>query len=227
MNKVLKKILIILSILNILGICFIFGINAYVKKSVNENIIEISNIKENYDAILVLGAGLKNGKPSPVLKDRLDTAYEAYIKGASSKIIVSGDHGRKYYDEVNVMKDYLISKGVPSDNIFMDHAGFSTYDTIYRAKEIFLCNKVLIITQKFHIFRSLYIAKKLDLEAEGVSATLRHYSEETKFELREILARDKDFVKTIFKPKPKYLGDTIPVFGNGDITNDKNVLEKN
>lgn len=227
MNKVLKKILIILSILNILGICFIFGINAYVKKSVNENIIEISNIKENYDAILVLGAGLKNGKPSPVLKDRLDTAYEAYIKGASSKIIVSGDHGRKTYDEVNVMKDYLISKGVPSDNIFMDHAGFSTYDTIYRAKEIFLCDKVLIITQEFHIFRSLYIAKKLDLEAEGVSATLRHYSEETKFELREILARDKDFVKTIFKPKPKYLGDTIPVFGNGDITNDKNVLEKN
>lgn len=227
MNKVLKKILIILSILNILGICLIFGINAYVKKSVNENIIEISNIKENYDAILVLGAGLKNGKPSPVLKDRLDTAYEAYIKGASSKIIVSGDHGRKNYDEVNVMKDYLISKGVPSDNIFMDHAGFSTYDTIYRAKEIFLCNKVLIITQKFHIFRSLYIAKKLDLEAEGVSATLRHYSEETKFELREILARNKDFVKTIFKPKPKYLGDTIPVFGDGDITNDKNVLEKN
>lgn len=227
MNKVLKKILIILSILNILGICFIFGINAYVKKSVNENIIEISNIKENYDAILVLGAGLKNGKPSPVLKDRLDTAYEAYIKGASSKIIVSGDHGRKYYDEVNVMKDYLISKGVPSDDIFMDHAGFSTYDTIYRAKEIFLCDKVLIITQEFHIFRSLYIAKKLDLEAEGVSATLRHYSEETKFELREILARNKDFVKTIFKPKPKYLGDTIPVFGDGDITNDKNVLEKN
>ena len=227
MNKVFKKILIILSILNILGICLIFGINAYVKKSVNENIIEISNIKENYDAILVLGAGLKNGKPSPVLKDRLDTAYEAYIKGASSKIIVSGDHGRKNYDEVNVMKDYLISKGVPSDDIFMDHAGFSTYDTIYRAKEIFLCDKVLIITQKFHIFRSLYIAKKLDLEAEGVSATLRHYSEETKFELREILARDKDFVKTIFKPKPKYLGDTIPVFGDGDITNDKNVLEKN
>ncbi len=227
MNKVLKKILIILSILNILGICFIFGINAYVKKSVNENIIEISNIKENYDAILVLGAGLKNGKPSPVLKDRLDTAYEAYIKGASSKIIVSGDHGRKNYDEVNVMKDYLISKGVPSDDIFIDHAGFSTYDTIYRAKEIFLCDKVLIITQEFHIFRSLYIAKKLDLEAEGLSATLRHYSEETKFELREILARDKDFVKTIFKPKPKYLGDTIPVFGDGDITNDKNVLEKN
>ena len=176
MNKVLKKILIILSILNILGICFIFGINAYVKKSVNENIIEISNIKENYDAILVLGAGLKNGKPSPVLKDRLDTAYEAYIKGASAKIIVSGDHGRKNYDEVNVMKDYLISKGVPSDNIFMDHAGFSTYDTIYRAKEIFLCDKVLIITQEFHIFRSLYIAKKLDLEAEGVSATLSHYT---------------------------------------------------
>ena len=143
-----------------------------------------------------------------------------YESGASNKIIVSGDHGRKTYDEVNVMKDYLINKGVPSENIFMDHAGFSTYDSIYRAKEIFQTKNIIIVTQKFHLYRSLYIASKLNLEAKGVSATLRHYTKEATFELREILARDKDFIKTIFKPKPKYLGDAIPVFGDGNTTND-------
>ncbi len=203
-----------------MSIVLIFGINFYVKISVNNKIVNIDKINDKYDAILVLGAGLRNGKPSPVLKDRLDTAYEVYESRASNKIIVSGDHGTKTYDEVNVMKDYLTNKGVPSEDIFMDHAGFSTYDSIYRAKEIFQTEKIIIITQEFHLYRSLYIASKLNLEAKGVSATLRHYTGETNFELREILARDKDFFKTIIKPKPKYLGDPIPVFGDGNITND-------
>lgn len=203
-----------------MSIVLIFGINFYVKISVNNKIVNIDKINDKYDAILVLGAGLRNGKPSPVLKDRLDTAYEVYEIGASNKIIVSGDHGTKTYDEVNVMKDYLTNKGVPSEDIFMDHAGFSTYDSIYRAKEIFQTEKIIIVTQEFHLYRSLYIASKLNLEAKGVSATLRHYTGETNFELREILARDKDFFKTIIKPKPKYLGDPIPVFGDGNITND-------
>ena len=203
-----------------MSIVLIFGINFYVKISVNNKIVNIDKINDKYDAILVLGAGLRNGKPSPVLKDRLDTAYEVYEIGASNKIIVSGDHGTKTYDEVNVMKDYLTNKGVPSEDIFMDHAGFSTYDSIYRAKEIFQTEKVIIVTQEFHLYRSLYIASKLNLEAKGVSATLRHYTGETTFELREVLARDKDFFKTIIKPKSKYLGDPIPVFGDGNVTND-------
>lgn len=203
-----------------MSIVLIFGINFYVKISVNNKIVNIDKINDKYDAILVLGAGLRNGKPSPVLKDRLDTAYEVYEIGASNKIIVSGDHGTKTYDEVNVMKDYLTNKGVPSEDIFMDHAGFSTYDSIYRAKEIFQTEKIIIVTQEFHLYRSLYIASKLNLEAKGVSATLRHYTGETTFELREVLARDKDFFKTIIKPKSKYLGDPIPVFGDGNVTND-------
>ena len=226
MNKTLKKILISLLIIIIIGLLIILGINFYVKNNTKQSIISINKLNKDYDAILVLGAGLRNGKPSPVLKDRLDTAYEVYESGASNKIIVSGDHGTKTYDEVNVMKDYLINKGVPSENIFMDHAGFSTYDSIYRAKEIFQTKKIVIVTQEFHLYRSLYVASKFSLEAKGVSATLRHYTGETTFELREILARDKDFIKTIFKPEPKYLGDTIPVFGDGNITNDKNMLEK-
>lgn len=226
MNKTLKKILISLLIMIIIGLLIILGINFYVKNNTKQSIISINKLNKDYDAILVLGAGLRNGKPSPVLKDRLDTAYEVYESGASNKIIVSGDHGTKTYDEVNVMKDYLINKGVPSENIFMDHAGFSTYDSIYRAKEIFQAKKIVIVTQEFHLYRSLYVASKFSLEAKGISATLRHYAGETTFELREILARDKDFIKTIFKPEPKYLGDTIPVFGDGNITNDKNMLEK-
>ena len=220
MNKIIKRIILIIDILVVVGIIIVLGINLFVKNSVKHKIVDENSLDKNYDAILVLGAGLRNGKPSPVLKDRLDMAYKLYEDGYSEKIIVSGDHGKKYYDEVNVMKNYLLDKGIDSNNIFMDHAGFSTYDSVYRAKEIFLANKIIIVTQQFHLYRSLYIAKQLKLDAVGVSATLRDYSGSFKFEIREILARDKDFVKSIFKPEPKYLGDTISVFGDGNATND-------
>ena len=220
MQKIFKKVIIILVILLFIGLLIILLINFYVKLSVKHDIIKMTNISNDYDAILVLGAGLRNGKPSPILKDRLDTAYEAYLKGASSKIIVSGDHGTKYYDEVNVMKNYLVDKGIPSEDIFMDHAGFSTYDSIYRAKNVFLTNNILIVTQEYHLYRSLYISQELGLKAHGISSTLRSYSDAKKFEIREVLARNKYFVKKIFKQKPKYLGDTISVFGDGNITND-------
>ena len=220
MNKIIKRIMLIIGVLAVVGIIIVLGINLFVKNSVKDKIVDENSLDKNYDAILVLGAGLRNGKPSPVLKDRLDMAYKLYEDGYSEKIIVSGDHGKKYYDEVNVMKNYLLDKGVDSNNIFMDHAGFSTYDSVYRAKEIFLANKIIIVTQQFHLYRSLYIAKQLKLDAVGVSATLRDYSGSVKFEIREILARDKDFVKSIFKPEPKYLGNTISVFGDGNATND-------
>jgi vancomycin permeability regulator SanA len=119
------------------------------------------------------------------------------------------------------MKNYLIEKGITSENIFMDHAGFSTYDSIYRAKEIFKAKKVIVITQKYHLYRALHIANKLGLEAYGVNSDPRRYTGQTYRELREILARNKDFIKCLFKPEPTYLGEAIPVSGNGDTTNDK------
>lgn len=215
------KLIKIIVILIFIGILIILGINEYIKISTKDKIITEKDIAEDFNVALVLGAGLKNGKPSPVLKDRLDTALMLYKNNKVSKIIVSGDHGNKNYDEVNVMKNYLKNEGVLSEDIFMDHAGFSTYDSIYRLREIFNVKKVIIVTQKYHLYRSLYIAKKLGVNAKGISATKRHYAGELKFVLREVIARDKDFVKTIFKPKSKYLGDAISVFGNGDITNDK------
>ena len=133
---------------------------------------------------------------------------------------MSGDHGRAEYDEVNIMKNYAIERGVKSEDIFMDHAGFSTYESIYRAKTIFKAKRIVIVTQKYHLYRALYIAKQLDLEVYGVGADPRQYVGATYREIREILARDKDFIKCIFKPEPTYLGETIPVSGNGDVTND-------
>ena len=155
-----------------------------------------------------------------MLEDRLLEGIKLYQNGVSDKIIMSGDHGRNEYDEVNIMKEYTTLKGIPSENIFMDHAGFSTYESIYRAKNIFQAKKVVIVTQEYHLYRAIYIANRLGLEAYGVGADPTQYAGAFKREVREILARDKDFIKCIFKPEPTYLGDTIPVSGNGDVTND-------
>jgi len=156
-----------------------------------------------------------------MLKDRLDKAIELYQNKVAPKVIVSGDHGREDYDEVNSMKNYLIEKGIESENIFMDHAGFSTYESMYRTKAIFEVKKVVVVTQEYHLYRSIYIGEKLGIETYGVAAIKANYAGQARREIREILARDKDFIKAMIKPKPTYLGETIPVSGNGNITNDK------
>lgn len=221
--KFIPKLLIILLSIILMIIIAVVTINIYVKSTTRKQIItnnDFSNFND-IDCIIVLGAGIWGEKPSPMLEDRLLEAVKLYKNNVTSKIIMSGDHGTKDYDEVNVMKEFAIEQGVPSENIFMDHAGFSTYESLYRAKEIFQAKKVIIVTQKYHLYRALYIANKLGLEAYGVGADPRKYVGATYREFREILARNKDFVKCIFKPEPKYLGDSIPVSGNGDITNDK------
>lgn len=219
MKKVIKVGIIIIIII----VLIILLINFYVKNSTKNQIIEKDDYStlKNIDCIIILGAGIWGDKPSPMLEDRLKEGILLYNNEVSDKIIMSGDHGREEYDEVNTMKKYAIENGILSENIFMDHAGFSSYESIYRAKEIFNAKKVVIVTQKYHLYRALYIANQLGLEAYGVGADSRQYVGEIYREAREILARNKDFIKCIFKPEPTYLGDTIPVSGNGDITNDK------
>lgn len=174
------------------------------------------------DAIIVLGAYVfPNGKVSTMLKDRLDCGYNLYKKKKANKIVVSGDHGTKEYDEVNAMRRYLQAKGVPRSDIFMDHAGFDTYDTIYRAKDVFLIKKPIIVSQKYHTLRAVYIARKLGLKAFGVSADKRAYSGMWYYRTREVASRVKAFLQAeVIKPKPKFLGKTIPIWKNGDLTDD-------
>ena len=219
----MKKMIKITIIIGIIFVLFIFIINFFIilktkKKIVSEK--EANNLK-NIDCILILGAGIRDGKPTHMLEDRLLQGISLYQNNASEKIIMSGDHGKENYDEVNIMKKFAIDKGVPSSNIFMDHAGFSTYESVYRAKEIFSAKKIIIVTQKYHLYRALHIADKLGVEAYGVASDPRKYVGQFMREAREILARNKDFFMCFIKPKPTYMGETIPVNGDGDITNDK------
>lgn len=198
-------------------------IDAYVKNSVKSSIISADEaVKLNADCILVLGAGVRaDGRPSPMLEDRLLQGIALYKMGASNKLLMSGDNTRKGYDEVNTMKQYALDKGIASEDIFMDHAGISTYDSIYRAKEIFQADNVIIVTQQYHLYRALYISESLGINAYGVSADPRIYVGQELRELREIMARAKDFVKCIFKPPSSFLGEVIPVSGDGNFTNDR------
>ena len=209
----------------ILGLCLLFGIDFYVRSSTKDRIISPEDVSSVSDAdcILVLGAGIRtDGSPSPMLQDRLNTGIALYQNGAAPKLLMSGDHGREDYNEVQTMKDITLEQGVPSEDVFMDHAGFSTYDSLYRARDVFQARKVIIVTQKYHLYRAHYIARSLGLDAWGVSADTRRYRGQSQRDFREILARDKDFFVSVFKPLPKYLGDTIPITGNGDLTNDEN-----
>ena len=223
MKKKIKKIIIIFLIVIITVAMIVLGINAYVKGSTKNQIIrnnDYSNLQD-IDCIVVLGAGVWGENPSPMLEDRLLEGIKLYENNVAPKIIMTGDHGREEYDEVNVMKKFAMDKGVPSGDIFMDHAGFSTYESLYRAKEIFEADKVVIVTQEYHLYRALHIANELGIEAYGVASDPRQYVGAAYREIREILARNKDFVQCVFKPEPTYLGEVIPVFGNGNVTNDK------
>lgn len=224
LKKVLKIIIIITLIITILTTVTCIIISECIKGSVDDRILSFDKATElkNVDCILILGCGVKeDGTPSLMLSDRMTVGMDLYKSKAAPKILVSGDHGTVEYDEVNTMKQIAIDNGIPSEDVFMDHAGFNTYDSMYRARDVFKVKKVIIVTQEFHLSRALYIAESMGLEAYGVAADLREYSGEWLNELREIAARTKDYFVTLFELDPVCLGEPIPISGNGDLTNDK------
>ena len=177
----------------------------------------IDNLK-NFDAdcIMVLGCGIEDEEtPSPMLKDRLDVGIELYKQGAAPKILLSGDNGTEKHDEIHVMLKYAKEAGIPDKDIFCDHAGFSTYDSMYRAGSIFNARRVIVVTQTYHQYRALYIGDKLGFEACGVASDQETYFGQSSRESREILARIKDFFKSMLRSKPTYGGDAIPISGSG------------
>ncbi len=217
--KIVKGILTAVLCVCMVAAATVFGIDFYVKKSTEKYILTPEEAGSGYDCILVLGCGVYGDTPSHMLEDRLLQGVELYKNGASERLLMSGDHGRQDYDEVNVMKDFAVERGIASENIFMDHAGFSTYESMYRAKEIFKAQRILIVTQGYHLHRAIYDARALGIEACGVASDPRTYSGQAYRDVREILARNKDFIYCIVKPEPTYLGEEIPIDGNGDVTN--------
>ena len=224
MKKKLLWICLALALLGAVGAATVLGINGYVVLRTQGQIISVQEAAklEGVDCILVLGCRVyEDGTPSHMLEDRLRRSVELYEAGAAPKLLMSGDHGQQEYDEVNAMKRYAVEAGIASSDVFMDHAGFSTYESLYRAKEIFGAKKVIIVTQQYHLHRALYIARRLELEAWGVASDYRGYAGQILRDVREILARNKDFVTGIFLPEPTYLGEEIPLTGDGDVTNDQ------
>lgn len=199
------------------------GINGYVLLSTKSRIITTEEAAQlsDIDCILVLGCQVKpDGVPSHMLEDRLKRSVALYKAGAAPKLLMSGDHGQVHYNEVATMKQYAIDAGIASEDVFMDHAGFSTYESLYRARDVFAAKRIIIVSQKYHLYRALHIAKALGLEAWGVDTAYRSYYGQFYREVREILARVKDFGTGILQPKPTYLGEVIPISGDGNLTND-------
>ena len=221
--KFLKKLVVFLLVFSIIVGIYALIVNAYVVSSAKKEIISPEEAADltDVDCIIVLGCLVRpSGKPSDMLADRLRRGVELYESGAAPKILMSGDHGQKEYNEVQTMKQYALDAGIESSDIFMDHAGFCTYDSIYRAKEIFGAKKIIIVSQEYHLHRALLIARKLGVEAVGVASDYHTYGGQTYRDIREIIARNKDFLYTIIKPKPKYLGEAIPINGDGNLTQD-------
>lgn len=168
------------------------------------------------DVAVVLGASVVHGAPSPILAARADEAIELYLKGRVRKILVTGDNGALSHDEVTPVRKYLLASGVAPQDIFLDHAGFDTYSSMYRARSVFGVRTAAVVTQGFHMARAVFLARALGIDAVGVVAddnrsNVYEYA-------REIPASWKALFDLATKREPKYLGPAIPIEGDGRAT---------
>ncbi len=219
----MRRLLNILVFSIIIGLAGVLILQLHVKRISREVITnDVSELKTAYTGI-VLGASVKPDKTlSLILQDRVDAALLAYENKKFEKFLLSGDHGEKNYDEVNAMKNYLNDKGVPDEDIFLDHAGFDTYDTMFRARDVFKVENAIIFTQEFHLPRAVYIAKKMGLEAQGYIADNREYPGNSHFARREWLANIKAWIEINIDKSPTYTGRVIPITGKSSLSHDKN-----
>lgn len=223
-KKVVKFALYLLFFILIFSFV-VFTINCTVKAFGEKYSTSAAEAPQAQTAIIPGALVLSEGVPCDMLYDRIKTGVELYKAGKVKKLLMTGDHGREDYDEVNTMRLIALKEGVPSDDIFMDHAGFSTYESMFRAKNIFGVESAIVVTQKFHLSRSVYIARKLGLNATGVPADRRQYLAYylKPSQAREIPARVKDFCFANFlKPNPTYKGKVIPITGDSALTHDMN-----
>jgi SanA protein len=194
----------------------ILFIYAYISIKGNSRIFKIDDLPRGVDCIIVLGAQIiGNRKPSPMLQDRLDGAVDLFRAGVSDRIIVTGDHREDNYNEPRVMYKYLLEQGIPDEAIFMDHFGLDTYDSIYRAVHVFQVKTAVIVTQRFHLQRALYIGDKLGLDCVGYATNPRLYASTPYMLVRELGARLKALYETNTDASPGKMSPPFPISGDG------------
>ncbi|HVS79987.1 MAG TPA: ElyC/SanA/YdcF family protein [Candidatus Paceibacterota bacterium] len=208
-----RKLELAFGIFGIAAACFI-AINLYVS-GVGAKYIAASteNLPQVQAAIIPGAAVTQKGTPGAVLEDRIAMALSLYKQGKVSKILVSGSNGTLDYNEVDPVRKVLMSNQIPQEDIFLDHAGFDTYSTMYRAKAVFQVDSAIIVTQDFHLPRALYLARSMGIEAYGIPADRGTYTARNYF--RELFSRPKAFFDVLIHRVPKYLGDPIPITGSG------------
>lgn len=217
--KLWRKTVLVTAALLVAAVCAALIINAAVAAQGKKHIVDAGSFSGAHTAIVPGAYVLPDGRLCDMLADRVETAVELYRQGKVEKILMTGDHGRTSYDEVNSMRKYAQSRGIPAGDIFMDHAGFSTYESMYRAREIFGVQSAVVVTQNFHLPRAVYTARKLGLPAVGISSDRYNYPTEMN-EIREVLARVKAFAQVVAKTRPTFLGEAIPITGDGRATHD-------
>ncbi|MBE6784875.1 MAG: YdcF family protein [Ruminococcaceae bacterium] len=193
----IKRIFAIFIALAVLGSSLILGINFFVILSQSKNILSVEEASQKTDTqyIMVLGCGIKDGRPSDMLEDRLLRALEVAKELPEAKLILSGNNAGPEYNEVGVMKSFCLEKGFDEKRILTDDNGFSTGASVTNLKKVFDGKRVIIVTQKYHLYRALHISSQFDLQAYGVASNQRKYKMQIYYSLREVLARNKDFVK--------------------------------
>lgn len=179
-----------------------------------------SGHKPRAQVALVLGARvLADGRLSAMLADRVRTAADLYHAGRVSKVLVSGDHGRDDYDEVGAMRRELLALDVPAADVFCDHAGFDTWSSMVRARKVFGVSSAIVVTQRFHLPRAVYLADRAGLDATGYAADRRTYGKRGDVATaRELFARVKAVSEAAVNRRPRFLGPPIPIDGDGRAT---------
>ncbi|MBQ9805550.1 MAG: YdcF family protein [Clostridia bacterium] len=188
----------------LVGFLMAWTLSSAVKDTTEDRIQTVEELlagTKEFDCILILGCGVySDGSLTPMLSDRVEVGVSLYQKGLCDRILMSGDHRDDSYNEVDPMKQTAISMGVASESIITDPYGLSTYDSIARTATVFGAKRVLIVTQEYHLPRALYLAERFGIDAYGVSADLRAYQGQMKYDVREIFARCKDVYYAETKP---------------------------
>ena len=220
MRKAVGGVLALVLAVVVVAVLVFVGTNAAAVLTTRDDIVDQQTAAAfDADAIVVLGASVRpDGTPSGILQDRLDDGIALYFAGAAPKIIMSGDNGTESYNECWAMKRYAVSQGVPSEDVFCDHAGFSTYETMYRARHVFGAERIVVATQTYHLYRALYDAQGVGMEAIGVPSDYGEYANQSWYDIREVFARTKEFFQVLFSVPSTFVGDPISLDQSGDVT---------